>query len=134
MQPVTLKSKQLIHSLVFVQVLLLAVSVLTVVFALAVAYWYLILLPFILGFMYRNHHQLNLQKPFHLVLNAENHWHLVHRKSNQVAEAQLLSSWRTPFIIALKLSSKHGSHWYMMSRQKLGAEKYARIWVGLEND
>lgn len=134
MPPVTIKNKQLILTLNWVQWLLIVLVFLVILMAVTIKMVLLLWVPLIVAGIIKNNQSIKSQSAYHLVLNTQNQWHLVHQATHQVVEAELDSSWQTPVFIALSLSSSAGKFWYMMLRTRLGGEKYARILVGLKHE
>jgi hypothetical protein len=133
-QPVTIKNKELLVTLVWQQYMLIILLGLAIVMGLVIQYGLLLLIPLLLTGLYFNAKIIKTQQNYHLVLNAQNQWHLVHQNTNQVVEAHLESSWHTPVFIALRLSSSLGPFWYMILRSRSGAQKYSRIIIGLHDE
>lgn len=135
MPPVTIKNDKLIPTLFWVQMVLFCLSVLVIIMSLYFQLQSMLLLLLLTGvFYYRNQHVVQRHKVFDVVMNEQNQWHLIHNDTKQVVEAQLDSWWKTPLMIAVKLSANQAEYWYMIARHKVGPAHFSRLIVGLENN
>ncbi|MEZ5473127.1 MAG: hypothetical protein R3E90_15260 [Marinicella sp.] len=134
MQPVTIRNNELVVTLSWLQYVLIGLVLLVLVSMMAFSYWLCLLLPLLLAAFWHNIQKIKNHAEYHLVLNAQNQWHLVHQDSHQVEQAELQASWHAPAFIAVSLSSSLGNFWYMMLRSRLGGGKFARVLVGLNDE